>query len=109
LSSNRANASRRELIAGGLDPAKVVRVVGLADMIPFNADDLFDPTNRRISIVVMNRKTEQAVRAQGGGLDVNSTEGIDDEKLRQDIESQVAPAEPSSRVRSFGNRVREPS
>lgn len=34
LSSNRANSSRRELVLGGLEMAKVVRVVGLADTIP---------------------------------------------------------------------------
>lgn len=109
LSSNRANASRRELIAGGLDPAKVVRVVGLADTIPFNADDLLDPTNRRISIVVMNRKTEQAVRAQGGALDVNAADELDDEKLRQDIESQLVPTGLTSRARLPMGREREPS
>lgn len=109
LSSNRANASRRELIAGGLDPVKVVRVVGLADTIPFDADDLLDPTNRRISIVVMNRKTEQAVRAQGGALDVNAADELDDEKLRQDIESQFVPTGPSSRTRLPRGGEREPS
>ncbi|MDX5446583.1 MAG: flagellar motor protein MotB [Zoogloeaceae bacterium] len=61
LSANRANASRRELIAGGLEPTKVLRVVGQSDMIPFNPDDPFDPSNRRIAIVVMNKTTEEAV------------------------------------------------
>src|SRR5690606_305278 len=61
LSANRANASRRELIAGGLDPTKVLRVVGLAETIPFNADDPLDPSNRRITIIVMNKRTEDAV------------------------------------------------
>jgi chemotaxis protein MotB len=61
LSANRANASRREMIAGGLDPAKVLRVVGLSDTIPFNAEDPFDPSNRRITVIVMNKRTEDAV------------------------------------------------
>ena len=30
LSTNRANASRREMVAGGMDDAKIMRVVGLA-------------------------------------------------------------------------------
>lgn len=92
LSANRANASRRELIAGGLDPAKVVRVVGLAETVPFNEDDLFDPTNRRISIIVMNRRTEESVRAEGGLVDVDSTLPVDDETLRRNIERQAKPA-----------------
>ena len=72
LSANRANASRRELIAGGLDPARVARVVGLAHEIPFNVEDPFDPSNRRISIIVMNKRTEEALLGSGGVLDVHS-------------------------------------
>ncbi|MGL1834329.1 flagellar motor protein MotB [Rhodocyclaceae bacterium SMB388] len=63
LSSNRANASRREMIAGGLEPGKVARVVGLAETIPQVADDPLDPANRRISIIVMNRRTDEALRS----------------------------------------------
>ena len=61
LSANRANASRRELVAGGLDPTKVLRVVGLSDAIPLNEADPFDPSNRRITIVVLNKRAEGAV------------------------------------------------
>jgi chemotaxis protein MotB len=101
LSANRANASRRELIAGGLGPAKVIRVIGLAETVPFNKDDLLDATNRRISIIVMNRRTEEAVRAEGGSLEVGSDVPVDDEQLRQNIESRtpVAPARPSAAPR----------
>lgn len=90
LSANRANASRRELIAGGLDSDKVMRVVGLAESVPFKRDDLFDPTNRRISIIVMNRRTEESVRAEGGKLDSGSTLPLDDEALQRNIERQAA-------------------
>ena len=58
LSSDRANASRRELMAGGLEENRVVRVQGLASSSPFIADDPLDPQNRRISIIVMNREAE---------------------------------------------------
>ncbi len=61
LSSDRANAARQELIRGGLPESKILRVVGLASSIPYNAAVPTDPVNRRISIVVMNRKTEQEV------------------------------------------------
>jgi chemotaxis protein MotB len=72
LSANRANASRRELILGGLDASKVIRVVGLADTIPLNRDDPFDQTNRRISIIVLNKRTEDAIRSDGESLKVDS-------------------------------------
>jgi chemotaxis protein MotB len=67
LSANRANAARRELIAGGLAASKVVRVVGLADTSHLDNDDPLDPINRRISIIVLNKETEAAIRNEGTG------------------------------------------
>ena len=58
LSADRANASRRELITGGLPGERVLRVQGLAASMPFEKDDPFGPLNRRISIIVMNREAE---------------------------------------------------
>ncbi|MET0383554.1 MAG: flagellar motor protein MotB [Burkholderiaceae bacterium] len=58
LSSDRANASRRELIAGGLTDDRVLRVQGLASSQPFDDKDPLAPSNRRISIIVMNRDAE---------------------------------------------------
>ncbi|WP_085316814.1 flagellar motor protein MotB [Derxia lacustris] len=55
LSSDRANASRRELVVGGIAPDRIVRIAGLASSVPFNPDDPLDPMNRRISIIVMNK------------------------------------------------------
>ena len=66
LSANRANASRRELIVGGMDEAKVLRVVGGASTILFDKNDPLNPVNRRISIVVMNKKTELAILQEEG-------------------------------------------
>ena len=37
LSTDRANASRRELVAGGMNESKVLRVVGLASQLPLDA------------------------------------------------------------------------
>ena len=58
LSADRANASRRELIAGGLPEDRTLRVLGLAASTPFDRNDPEAPTNRRISIIVMNREAE---------------------------------------------------
>lgn len=55
LSADRANASRRELIAGGMHPDKVSKVVGLEASVPLDPNDLYNPINRRISIIVMKR------------------------------------------------------
>jgi chemotaxis protein MotB len=54
LSTERANAARRALFAGGLQEAKVARVVGLAASQLFNKTDPLDPTNRRVSITVLS-------------------------------------------------------
>jgi chemotaxis protein MotB len=59
LSSDRANASRRELIAGGLPEDRVVRVQGLASSVLYDPKDPLNPQNRRISIIVMNREAEE--------------------------------------------------
>jgi chemotaxis protein MotB len=61
LSADRANASRRELIEGGMDEGKVLRVLGLASTQNLNKADPLDPENRRISIIVLNRKSEEAM------------------------------------------------
>ena len=58
LSADRANSSRRELIAGGLPDARVLRVQGLSASRPLDDTDPLSPTNRRISIIVMNRDAE---------------------------------------------------
>jgi chemotaxis protein MotB len=61
LSADRANASRRELIAGGLPDEQVLRVQGLAASNLFDRRDPAAPSNRRISIIVMTREAEEAV------------------------------------------------
>lgn len=61
LSADRANASRRELIVGGLQEIKVLRVMGVASSMNLNQDDPFAPINRRISIVVLNHRAQTEI------------------------------------------------
>ncbi|HEX6529197.1 MAG TPA: flagellar motor protein MotB [Burkholderiales bacterium] len=58
LSSDRANASRRELVAGGLPEDRMLLVQGLASSSRFVRAEPQSPANRRISIIVMNRDAE---------------------------------------------------
>ncbi len=58
LSADRANASRRELVAGGLADGRVLRVMGVADSVPLDPKAPLAEMNRRISIVVLNRRTQ---------------------------------------------------
>jgi len=71
LSADRANASRREMVRGGLAENKILRVVGLAGVNHLDRKDPFSPVNRRISILVMNKRTEDALLSDGAAaLDV---------------------------------------
>jgi len=54
LSADRANASRRALIAAGVPAGRLDSVVGKADQELFVADNANDPRNRRISIVLLH-------------------------------------------------------
>ena len=66
LSADRANASRRELMSGGLPEDRMLRVQGLAASLPFDAKDPHSAANRRISIIVMNREAEDRIFRSGG-------------------------------------------
>ncbi|TAH11617.1 MAG: motility protein MotB [Curvibacter sp.] len=59
LSADRANASRRELIAAGMPESKLARVVGMASSLPLEPDNPLAPSNRRISILVMTKEAEE--------------------------------------------------
>ena len=65
LSTNRSNASRREMVAGGLDDSKVMRVTGFASTVLFDKTQPQSPINRRISIIVLNKRTEEAILDDG--------------------------------------------
>jgi chemotaxis protein MotB len=66
LSAERANAARRELVSGGMQEQKVLRVVGLGAAVPLRPAAPNDPSNRRIAIVVLNKATEAAIQRDGG-------------------------------------------
>ena len=86
LSTDRANASRRALIAGGMDESKMLRVVGLASSVPFNQAGPSDPVNRRISIIVMNKRTEEAVTKEASGVSV-----ANEAKVSGEVSKAVPP------------------
>ncbi len=94
LSSDRANASRRELVAGGLEDGKVIRVVGLASSVLFNPNDPYHPVNRRISIVVLNKQSEKAILNDGVLPQANVGAGT--AVTAENISSGSAPQLPSS-------------
>ena len=60
LSADRANAARRALGRGGLAADRVARVVGLSSSVLFDKVQPRNPINRRISIIVMTKRAEEA-------------------------------------------------
>lgn len=59
LSVDRANASRRELVASGMPDAQLARVVGLAASDPLEPEIPRSPVNRRITITVLTQEAEE--------------------------------------------------
>lgn len=85
LSSDRANASRRELVAGGMAENKVLRVVGLSSAVLFDSSDPLNPINRRISIIVLNKKAEDSITQENKKVEVS-----DKESAQEAVESAVS-------------------
>lgn len=67
LSSDRALATRRVLVAAGVPAERVERVVGNADTEPLLKNDPTNPRNRRITIVLLRE-------GQTGTVDLNSAQ-----------------------------------
>jgi chemotaxis protein MotB len=65
LSSDRANASRRELVAAGMPDSKLGRVVGLAASDLLEPNNPRSPANRRITITVLTREAEERLMGKG--------------------------------------------
>ena len=61
LSTDRANAARREMVSDGYATKKLLRISGMADALPFVKGDPMDPRNRRISIIVMKDSATQRI------------------------------------------------
>ena len=94
LSADRANAARRELMGAGLDERKMLRVVGLASSVPFKPEDPLHATNRRISIMVLNREAEEAITQEGPMV------AVDSPAAAGQALSPAALATPPARVRA---------
>jgi len=89
LSADRGNAVRRELLAGGMQESRISRVIGLASSVLLNPNDSHDPINRRVSIIVMNKKAEEAAMNDGGVVEVEKPA-----EIQIGPQGVIAPPEP---------------
>jgi chemotaxis protein MotB len=92
LSADRANAARRLLQQDGVRGDQVTQVRGYADQLLRVKNNPFDPSNRRISILVKNEGTSQLALDHGKAVD----EG-------------VAPATGESKSSAAGSRPDTPA
>jgi chemotaxis protein MotB len=96
LSADRANASRRALNNGGMSEEKVARVVGLSSAVLFDKANPLNPINRRISIIVLNKETEDAILHDEGKLDQTTIEAQKlSEAEKQEPVAQTPAAAPA--------------
>lgn len=95
LSADRANASRRELIGGGLAEGKVLRVVGMASTMSLKQHGADAAINRRITILVLNKETQQGIEHENA--ESNATE-IGQPEAVQQLLPQATVTTPQSAV-----------
>ncbi|MGQ5288417.1 flagellar motor protein MotB [Pectobacterium actinidiae] len=85
LSADRANASRRELIFGGLSDGKVLRVVGMAATMSLKqAAGGNDAINRRISLLVLSRQAQKDIEeenAESSAVNIDKVENLQNMEL----------------------------
>lgn len=98
LSADRANAARRELVAGGLGERKIKRILGLADTVDLIPDDPMAEVNRRISVLVLNRRAERRIDEQNAA-------GNSSERIQEHLDNlQKDGALKSNSLSSFTSR-----
>ncbi|WP_100638598.1 flagellar motor protein MotB [Marinobacter salexigens] len=92
LSADRANTARRALVAGGVRAEQIARVVGLSDSVLFDQDEPTAPINRRISIIVLNKKTVSSIHSSASAkgaplIDLTVPSEDEQEKAMEKLES----------------------
>ncbi|RBW48374.1 flagellar motor protein MotB [Marinobacter sp. F3R11] len=92
LSADRANTARRALVAGGVSARQIARVVGLSDSVLFNQSEPTAPVNRRISIIVLNKKTVNSIQSSASAtgeplIDLTAPSEEEQKKARENLES----------------------
>lgn len=97
LSADRANASRRELLAGGMQDTKVLRVVGVSSSVHLNKEDPYAPVNRRISIVVLNHRAQADIENSNTATSAVKQVSVRPGGAKQ-AEADATAAKPGSRI-----------
>lgn len=75
LSSTRADSARRALMEAGVSKQQIAQVIGMGDTAPLFPEDPESAQNRRISITLLNKKSDEGVRERDGELNIEFING----------------------------------
>jgi len=90
LSADRANASRRALIKGGISADKFLRIIGMSDSVSLDSSGRDNPLNRRITILVHSKEKENEILKEQSLLN-KLTASPETEKLSSEL--NVTPSD----------------
>lgn len=100
LSSDRANASRMELMRSGIPVTRIANVVGKADTDHFVKENPLDPRNRRLSIILLHDKQTKSTGANASttpkkpqGPKTNSAGDLTPETIGGGTSTDLSPYE----------------
>ena len=71
----RADSARRALMEAGVPKTQIAQVIGMGDTAPLDANDPYAAVNRRISITLLNIRSEASVRKRGAEPEVEFING----------------------------------
>lgn len=98
LSSGRANAARRTLVAGGYPEEQIARVVGYASSALFDREEPLNPVNRRIDILVLTKKAQRTIEGEqsdaAGASPVPRQGPPSDAPMPASVEETIEPLQP---------------
>lgn len=88
LSARRANAARQALMEAGIPKTQIAQILGMGDTAPLDVENPESDINRRIAIVLLNKKSEEGINSRSGGT---SAKFINDEKTEavEDVQNPV--------------------
>lgn len=92
LSANRANASRRELVRGGLNEGKVLRVLGMANTMKLKNVHGDNAENRRISLLVLTEDAQEAIEKENSEEQAITVSEPDQLQLSEPVPDNTTPA-----------------
>ncbi|MES2220250.1 MAG: flagellar motor protein MotB [Acidobacteriota bacterium] len=96
LSADRANSARKLLQQGGVGPNQVSQVRGYGDQMLRVPSNPFDPTNRRVSLIVQWQETSAQEAAKDPSATTAGSSGLDSTIESEPQEKLSAPIPNSS-------------